>query len=216
MRYAVYGVPGTGPGASAVAVALREAVSEWYAAHPDITVDPRRYGFHATLKAPFRLAPETTPDELVERVATFAGSRPPVVIPAIRPRVLGTFRALVPTGDETEVNALAADVVRAFEPFRAPLTPDEIARRRPERLSARQRELLDRYGYPHVLDQFRFHMTLTDSLDEAGAVDDEIAAHFADFDGVDVPLTSLSVFVEPEPGAPFAVHSVHPFRQEPT
>lgn len=215
-RYAVYGVPGIEPGAPAIAVALRRAVADWYAAHPSITVDPRRYGFHATLKAPFRLADGASAEGLVERVAEFAAARPAVTIPAVRARAIGAFRALVPTGDTAEIDALAADVVRAFEPYRAPLTPAEIARRRPERLSERQRELLERYGYPHVLDQFRFHMTLTDSLGEPGDVDERIAARFAAFDGADIPLTSLAVFVEPEPGAPFAVHSVHPFRQEPT
>ena len=210
-RYAVYGVPGIEPDAPAVAVGLRQAVEDWYDAHPAITVDPRRYGFHATLKAPFRLADGASAAALVDGVAAFAAVRGPVVIPAVRPRAIGAFRALVPTTDAPEIETLAADVVRAFEPFRAPLTPDEVARRRPERLSARQRELLDRHGYPYVLDEFRFHMTLTDSLRDPGGVDDAIASHFAAFDGADIPLTSLAVFVEPGPGARFEVHSVHPF-----
>ena len=53
---------------------------------------------------------------------------------------------------------------RRLDPFRAPLTPSERARRRPEDLDPRRRALLDRWGYPHVFEAFRFHMTLTGRL----------------------------------------------------
>jgi transposase len=209
-RYAVYGVPGIDEGAPPVAVALRERVESWYAERPEATVDPRRYGFHATLKAPFRLAEGVDADDLDAAVAALAASRPSVVLAAVRPASIGRFRALVPTGDTEAVDALAEDVVRGLDGLRAPLTRADIARRRPESLTPRQRELLEAWGYPYVLDEFRLHMTLTDSLDEPGDVDDAIAAHFADLAGADVPLTALAVFVEQEPGAPFSVRSVHP------
>ena len=213
-RYAIYGVPGVEADAPAPAVALRDAVNTWYAAHPDITRDARRYGFHATLKAPFELAAGRTPDELETAVAAFATARRPVVLRQVRPAALGGFRAIVPAGDTTEIDELAADVVRGFEPFRAPLRADEIARRRPERLSARQRELLDEYGYPYVLNEFQVHLTITDTLEEpADDVDDAIARHFQDVAGQDVPLTSLALFVEPAPGEAFRIHSIHSFRE---
>ncbi|TKA95193.1 DUF1045 domain-containing protein, partial [Cereibacter changlensis] len=45
----------------------------------------------------------------------------------------------------------------------------EIARRRPERLSPRQRGYLADWGYPYVMEEFRFHLTLTGDLPEAEA-----------------------------------------------
>jgi len=214
-RYAVYGVPGIEPGAPAVAVRLRAAVESWYRERPDVTVDPRRYGFHATLKAPFSLAEGVTPAVLEAAVSDFAAQHDAVMLPAVRPKVIGSFRALVPTGDAAQVDALEAEVVRALEPLRAPLTEADIARRRPEQLTARQRELLDDVGYPYALDEFRCHLTLTDSIsgESTDAVDAAIAAHFADFDGVDVPLGALAVFEEPHRGEPFRIHSIHPFRE---
>lgn len=214
----MYAVPGIEPGAATVAVRLREAAESWYAAHPALTVHPRRYGFHATLKAPFALADGATADDLTGAVAAFAAARGAVTLPAVRPVTIGSFRALVPTGDTTAVDALESEVVRAFEPFRAPLTEADIARRRPERLTPRQRALLDEVGYPHALDEFRCHLTLTDALDGSLAdsgdeTDAAIAAHFAEFDGVDVPLGALAVFVEPDRGAPFRIHSIHPFQE---
>lgn len=221
-RYAVYGVPGIDPAAPAQARRLRAAAEDWFAQHPDITVHPRRYGFHATIKAPFALAEGATVAELERAVTDFAAQRDAVVLPAVRPVVIGSFRALAPTGDLTHVDALAAEVVRAFEPFRAPLSAADIARRRPETLTPRQREILSEVGYPYSLDEYRLHLTLTDSLDASsvaapletsGEVDAAIGTHFAEFDGVDIALTALAVFIEPASGEPFRIHSIHQLRE---
>ncbi|WP_345750674.1 DUF1045 domain-containing protein [Microbacterium rhizophilus] len=232
-RYAVYALPGAlaidpiRPSSAASsgtlgqlpdapeAVRLREVVEAWYAREEfrDLTVDARRYGFHATLKAPFRLADGRSEAELREAAGAFAAARGSVTIAAPRPAALDRFRALLPTGDQSELDALAADAVREFDGFRAAPNADEIGRRRPERLAPRERELLERWGYPYVLDRFRFHMTLTDPVpaDRAAEVDAALESHFAAVSGVDVPLRSIALFVEPEPGDPFEILSVHPF-----
>ena len=75
----------------------------------------------------------------------------------------------VPRGDTRALNAMAGSVVEALDGFRAPLTPEEMARRSPDRLSTRQRKLLQRWGYPHVMEEFRFHMTLTGPLENGEA-----------------------------------------------
>lgn len=213
-RYAVYAIPGADDAAPGVARRLRDAALAWYARDDvrDLVTDPVRYGFHATLKAPFRLADGVTEADLQGAVSHFAAGAQAVRIPAIRPAAIGRFRALVPGERHRDLAALAADVVAAFEPQRAALTPDEIARRRPERLTDRQSELLDAYGYPYVLDEFRFHMTLTDPVpeSEAARIDQAIADHFAGLLGADIPLTALAVSVEPAPGAPFRLLSTHP------
>ena len=133
----------------------------------EMTDDPRKYGFHATLKAPLSLADGESEAGLLAACADFA--RAPRPIPIIRP-VIGSisgFIAAIPAEPSDEMQKLAADCVRAFDGFRAPLTAEERARRKPDMLSARQRDYLDRWGYPYVMEEFRFHMTLTGRLDAA-------------------------------------------------
>lgn len=178
-RYAVYYAPPAGE--------FRDRASGWLGwdaaaavavAPPDlgvdaeaITRDPRKYGFHATLKPPFRLAEGATRQALETALAAMAVGLSPVTLDGLRLKSLDGFLALVPEGDTRRLEALAAEVVRGLETFRAPLTGAEIARRRPDRLSPRQRDLLDRYGYPFVMEEFRFHLTLTDRLPEAEAAE---------------------------------------------
>jgi putative phosphonate metabolism protein len=131
----------------------------------DVTADPRKYGFHGTLKAPMALATGKTEAELTAACAAFAGRQRP--IPVIRPIVdsISDFIAVVPAEPVSDLQQLAADCVREFDPFRAPLTEEDRARRNPAKLSERQRDYLDRWGYPYVMEEFRFHMTLTGRLD---------------------------------------------------
>jgi putative phosphonate metabolism protein len=131
----------------------------------DLTRDPRKYGFHAALKAPLPLAQGKAEAELLAACETFASTPRP--IPVIRPVVdsISGFIAVVPAEPSTELERLAADCVREFDSFRAPLTPEDRMRRNPSALTPRQREHLDRWGYPYVMEDFRFHMTLTGRLD---------------------------------------------------
>jgi putative phosphonate metabolism protein len=138
-------------------------VADWR----ELTEDPRKYGFHGTLKAPLSLAEIGSETELLAACADFArASRP---IPVIRPVVssISGFIAVIPAEPSEELQQLAADCVSAFDRFRAPLTPQDRARRNSEKLTPRQREYLDRWGYPYVMEEFRFHMTLTGRLDAA-------------------------------------------------
>ena len=137
-----------------------EAAPDWH----DLTSDPRKYGFHATLKAPFSLAPGKTDAALFAACAAFAAT--PRTIPVIKPVVgsISGFIAVIPAEPPPELIELAADCVREFDGFRAPLTEADRARRNPAQLTATQREHLDRWGYPYVMEEFRFHMTLTGRL----------------------------------------------------
>lgn len=139
------------------------------AAHPALdgldlarlTATPRTYGFHGTLKAPFRLSKDADAAGLEAAVARLAAETPRALAEGLTVTALGRFLALTPTGDTTAIKALAAHVVRTLDSYRAPLTEAEVARRRRSNLSPAQEENLHRWGYPHVMDQFRFHMTLT-------------------------------------------------------
>jgi putative phosphonate metabolism protein len=130
----------------------------------EVTANPRKYGFHATLKAPMVLADGRTGAELAAACETFAETARS--IPRIEPVVdrISGFIAVVPARASPELLQLAADVTRDFDSFRAPLTPAERARRNPAKLTPRQCDHLDRWGYPYVMEEFRFHMTLTGRL----------------------------------------------------
>lgn len=129
----------------------------------EITAQPRRYGFHATLKAPFRLAPGTEPDALAETMAAVAAAHCALTVP-LRLVVIGRFLALVPVARAPSLERLAQDCVVAPDRFRAAPGEAELARRREPGLSPQEEAHLRRWGYPHVLDTYRFHLTLTGSL----------------------------------------------------
>lgn len=234
-RYAIYAVPGAAAQAGfnepPTNVALGNAARDWFA-RPEfhhVTTNARRYGFHATLKAPFHLADGVTGDALSGFARKFAAHTAPVVVPSLQLRRLGGagdsdlgFRALVPTRDCPAVGQLAARIVTQFDPMRAPLTNEEYDRRKPEHLDEQQRDHLRRWGYPHVLDRFRFHFTLTDALSGDGSigqgtaeVDAALASQFAQVLGSDLELVALCICVEPEPGATFELHSIHPLEGSP-
>jgi putative phosphonate metabolism protein len=134
---------------------------------PDITTDPRKYGFHATLKAPMTLADGKTEADLATACKTFAATarRIPVIEPVVDS--IDGFIAVIPASPSAELTQLAAEVTREFDLFRAPLSPEDRIRRNPAKLTPRQRNYLDRWGYPYVMEEFRFHMTLTGRLDAA-------------------------------------------------
>jgi putative phosphonate metabolism protein len=138
-----------------------EHVADWR----ELTNDARKYGFHATLKAPLALVDGKTEAALIAACAAFADM--PRTIPVIRPVVsaISGFIAVIPAEPSAELLQFAADCVTAFDGFRASLTPEDRARRNPSALPPRQREYLERWGYPYVMEEFRFHMTLTNRLD---------------------------------------------------
>lgn len=175
------------------------------------TAAPRRYGFHATLKAPFRLAEGRTEAELAVALDRFAAAREPFRLERMRLARLDGFFALVPADPSPELDSLAADVVTSFEPFRAPLTSKEIERRNPDGLSPGQLENLHKWGYPYVFEEFRFHMTLTGRVPAADAAEMEAAikTFFGPLLLEPIEIASLALFVEPEAGAPFHIQSFH-------
>lgn len=175
------------------------------------TAAARRYGFHATLKAPFRLAEGATQKSLTDAVAAFAAASEPFDIPRLKLARIDSFFALVPAEPLPELQAFAGDVVTAFEPFRAPLTDAEIIRRNPEALSPQECRHLSQWGYPYVFDSFRFHMTLTGRVaeNEAPRVRAAIEQCLGSELDKPVPVAGLAIFIEPTGGAPFEVLSYH-------
>lgn len=209
-RYAIYYAPAPGVFADAAAAWLgwdaARGVAAAQPAAPGLDLDaltrtPRKYGFHGTLKAPFALADGRDAAALAAALGDFAALRPPAESGPLVFRRIGSFLALTPAPPLGTLNRLAGEIVEAFEPFRAPLTPAQTARRRPERLTDRQRELLDLYGYPYVMDEFRFHLTLTGPMTrEAEAAESAARNWFAPHLSGPFRVEALSLFGEDETG----------------
>ena len=180
------------------------AESDWR----DCTAEPSRYGFHATLKAPFRLSPGTARDDLLEAVSVLACRLPPAPLGGLVPSRIGNFIALCSTALPGPQQALAQTVVEALDRLRAPMSENERQRRKPDSLAPRQRELLDRFGYPYVAEEFRFHMTLAGPLSDEHcestleAVANICAATLSDSEH---HIDRLCVFEQPDRGSPFRI-----------
>lgn len=181
----------------------------------ELVAEAARYGFHGTLKAPFHLADGADEQALTDAFDTFCATTPAFEIPVIEVGQLGPFFAIVPGKNaHLDLAALADRCVRAFEPFRAPLSAADIARRKPDALSDRQRQYLLDWGYPYVFEEFRFHMTLTGPVAEADRSDvaSRLEMHFGAFAGRPLAASHLAIFVEAERGAPFNVSRIKPLK----
>lgn len=128
-----------------------------------VTQTPRPYGLHATLKPPFCLTEGKTQEAMERACSALASSLPPLTLSGFKLAALGRFLALVPEPSE-RVNALAAACVERLDPLRAPLSETELQKRLTPRLTDDQRTNLHRWGYPHVMSAFRYHITLTGRL----------------------------------------------------
>jgi 2'-5' RNA ligase len=176
-----------------------------------LVAEPRRYGFHATLKAPFRLNPAWSLRDLETRIATLARKIEPFDAGSLRisrfPAGEGrAFVALRPEKPSTELARLEASVVRKLDPLRAPLTAAEVTRRAPERLSPRQRYYLDAWGYPFVLDEFRLHFTLTAAVAESEAIMAKLAAAFEHcVSSPTLRVDSVALFAQDDAQADFRI-----------
>ncbi|MFC3208155.1 DUF1045 domain-containing protein [Aquamicrobium soli] len=223
MRHALYFTPPAGdPLTQAAESWLGRSAFTGKAAEPNVppgfsaeefhalTRDPRRYGFHATLVAPFRLREESTEADLASATGAFAEQAGPFSMPGLAITRIGEFFALTPT-EARQVSALASAAVDYFNNLRAPPTEAEIARRKPELLSERQRLYLHRHGYPYVKEEFRFHLTLTGPVEAATAAHVEAALknHFGPLLSSPVAVSAVALFTEAELGADFIVRSIH-------
>jgi hypothetical protein len=173
----------------------------------DLTSEPRRYGFHATLKAPFYLAGGAAESELIEEFRRFArgSDRAPAFAPVVD--ALEGFIAIVPGARDPAIDRLAASCVTGLDRFRAPLN-DEDRGRRMAGLSERHVAYLDRWGYPFVFDEFRLHMTLTGRLpaERRGAVLSALRKEFVAVCGArSVRIDRLALLRQDRPDGRFRV-----------
>lgn len=208
MRYAIYYCPAAGS-------ALAEFGRAWLAQAPlsidlpgihparmdALLANVRRYGWHATIRAPFVLGAGVTCEDLRDVVITVAQRFPAIALPLQVAR-LGGFLALRPSGDSAVIDPLAAACLDALEPLRAPLA-EEVSCKHADGFDAVELGLLERYGYPYVLDRYRFHMSLSAPATEPEEqiLRDELARHAAAWSTARVD--ALSICREAAPGADF-------------
>ncbi len=173
-----------------------------------LTAEPRRYGWHATLKAPMRLASHVDLTALRGSLELICKDHRSIELPDLAVARMGSFLALRTANAPITLGALANDCVQRLQPLAATLSDDEIKRRRHVPLSPHEDALMLAWGYPWVLDRFRFHYSLTGSLQgvEEELVEHLIAAanaHFADLSPY--RLDCVSIFIEPTAGADFVL-----------
>jgi hypothetical protein len=171
----------------------------------DLTREPAAYGFHATLKPPFRLSTASTWDTLQEAVATLAAGIAPFALPAFAVADLAGFLALRETSPSPALQAVADLTVAALDPFRVPADAAELQKRRGTGLPRAEEAMLLRWGYPHVFGTWRFHMTLTRRLnaEEHARIAPLAEAHFAAALAQPRRAESLALFTQRGPGKPF-------------
>jgi len=191
-----------------------EVAPEILSSFPDwaeLTRDPRKYGFHATFKAPFFLKSGATEEDLLAALSEFV-AKPrtrPVIDPVIRQ--VESFIAIVPSVPSDELCALAEACVVEFDELRAPLTPEDRARRKPDALSVRQRGHLDQWGYPYVMQDFRFHMTLTGSLnpDQADVILPRLQQSFSALEIGSTIIDRIALFKQDDAASRFVIVTSH-------
>lgn len=171
----------------------------------EATKSPRRYGFHATLKPPMRLAAGVNLDRLQAVARALSAKLAAAPIGRLEVKLIDGFLALVPQKQKKPLTQLAADCVDYFEPMRAPLEVEERLVRMSAGLNDAQIQMLDQYGYPYVKDQFRMHLSLTGRLEPSQQQVFASAAEkwFGPTLEEDYALNAISVYHEPEAGKPF-------------
>jgi putative phosphonate metabolism protein len=220
-RYAVYYTP-------ALDDPLTQAAARWLGRSPfespsaesnrgsavgrELTAEPRRYGFHATLKAPFRLREDLLVTNLEEALRSIARTCAPCRIGPVKIRMLNDFFALIPADPVPTLSRTAARIVQELDRFRAPMSESELQRRLRSPLDEVEMANLGNWGYPYVLDRFRFHMTLTDSVEpeRRPTVRQQLEEMFLPFLETDYYVDALSLFVQADPRADFVVRSRFP------
>ncbi|MEM1419395.1 MAG: DUF1045 domain-containing protein [Pseudomonadota bacterium] len=210
-RYALYYTPPTGSALGAFGSAwlgwdadagveiLRPAIEGLPEPIPSLTAAPSRYGFHGTLRAPFRLKEGLTEKALLAAVFDFCEDEKPFEAPALRLSSDLGFVCLRPTAPSEALSAFAMGCVRNFRGLAAQPTESELAKRRAVGLTPNQEEMLTRWGYPYVGEEYRFHMTLTKQLsaDAAAAVLAVLAPRIEPLLSEPTPVRELCLFGDP-------------------
>jgi len=177
--------------------------------HNAIVKRPQKYGFHATLTAPFALADGYTLADLEQAVGSVAARHAAFDL-RLKLGKLGRFFALTVSDEMSLISELAADLVITSDPLRQPLSEADLQRRRKARLSPKQDALLQRWGYPYVLDEFRFHMTLTGPVEHGlqRTVEQELIRHLSPILEQPQPIGQICIAGQDDSGRFHSIHQI--------
>ncbi|HEY7647326.1 MAG TPA: DUF1045 domain-containing protein [Hyphomicrobiales bacterium] len=223
-RYAIYWAPAAESGLSALACSWFGGDLEngkasldrnFLGLGPDLAesavTSPRRYGLHATMKAPFRLAPNSNAATLGDSLAAFCARRRRIRTGPLRLTRFSRFLALVPQPPRAELDWLADECTTWFDRFRAPLS-DADRDRRSGSLTSLETAQLEEFGYPYIFSSFMFHITLAGPLGDADLdrVEAALATAVAPFTEADFAIDELCLFGDPGDGAMFRLLGRYP------
>ncbi len=216
-RYAIYWTPEPGSDFAAFGERWFGTAGQAFGLDPELArravETPARYGLHATLKAPFRLREGASAEDLQHTLDAFCAVRRAPSGGALVPAIFQRYLGLVLSECRADIDWLAAECVTHLDAFRAPLDESDRDRRAHARLSAREQEFFETFGYPYVLSAFQFHVSLAGPLGLAGL--NEVAAalkpHLAPFMARPFTIDSLSLLGEPAGGGVFETVSRHRF-----
>ncbi|HTZ70783.1 MAG TPA: DUF1045 domain-containing protein, partial [Acetobacteraceae bacterium] len=206
MRYALYWAPPPDDPLWQQGCAWlgRDAATGAHVPQPDIpniaalTEDARHYGLHCTLRAPMRLA--TDEHKLASSIRKIAETMHSFALPPLTLRSVDGFLSLTLTASCPEMRTLADQCVRETDHHRLPASPKELARRRATGLKPRQETMLRRWGYPYVMDDWLFHITLTRRLSssELAEILPEAQSWFAPLLNLPRLVDGICIFVQCE------------------
>ena len=171
----------------------------------NVTKTPRRYGFHATLKAPFRLNKEFTSKDLCSKIQRLSALSKPFSID-LKVQEFGNFIALMMDPKVQKMQNLASKLVENLDQFRAPLHQEEIDKRRTSALTNSEDKNLLNWGYPYVFNDFRFHITLTERIQvrsDREFIVSGASSHFSKSLNNSITVSSISLFFQESSEADF-------------
>jgi hypothetical protein len=217
-RYAIYWTPWPGSDFARFGERWFGPAAEVFGLAPELAARakaaPARYGLHATLKAPFRLRPDVTVEDVQRALDDFCAVRRAPWGGPLRLAQFQDYLGLVLSAQTAAIDWLAAECVTRFDRFRAPLDKGDRDRRADAGLTAEERTMLETFGYPYVLSTFRFHISLAGALSRAelNEVSAALAPHLVPFMSESFRIGDLSLLGEPLGGGVFALISRHRFR----
>ena len=124
----------------------------------------RKYGFHGTLIPPFKLNKNYSTKTLFKKTEKIAKKFKKFKFYKFKLKKINNFYAFVQNKKNNNINKLSNRLVRELFKFRSPLTKKEIDRRNPSKLSKFQLNILYKWGYPYLMSEFKFHMTLASEV----------------------------------------------------
>ncbi|MGD2014015.1 MAG: DUF1045 domain-containing protein [Desulfobacterales bacterium] len=179
----------------------------------DIVSVAARYGFHGTLKPPFFLRTPDLEEHLFKDIERFAATEKSIYLPRLCITEMGRFLALAPETRCPQINQIAERCVYHFDWYRRSPSIAEIKRRRAVGLTASQEHYLRRWGYPYVMKEFRFHLTLTGPISDPALVariKKTLAGLVTERELISVKVESLCLFIQEQAKGPFLLHSRYP------